>query len=262
MEMKIGLSTLFCFEQPFTTMLKYLETIDVENIELIDDGQHAFNESRIKTLKETVKKRGFETSVHAPFMDVNIASFSKSARASAMLRLKQSIQYSSELGSRYWVFHPGLQTDVGQFSPALDWKTNLESVREIIDFAEKFGITATIENGLHPLPFLLKTADDFLRFYEDFGETSIGLTLDIGHANVNNQIDCFFEKLPEKIVHAHLHDNHGKFDEHLGLGDGNVDWQKTVRTFKRISFKGTLVIESTKNVEESIQRLKELIIHP
>lgn len=257
--MKVGLSTLFCFEQPFSTMLRCLETADVENIELIDDGQHAFNESRIKTLKEIIKKRGFETSVHAPFMNINIASSSKSVRTSTMSRLKQSIQYSSELGSKYWVFHPGLQTDIGQFSPALDWKKNLESVRELFDFSQQFGVTATIENGLHPLPFLLKTADDFICFYDDFGETSLGLTLDIGHANVNNQIDWFFEKLPEKIVHAHLHDNHGKSDEHLGLGDGNVDWQKTVRAFKRIGFKGMLIIESTKNVEESIQRLKELI---
>ncbi|MBS7614682.1 sugar phosphate isomerase/epimerase [Candidatus Bathyarchaeota archaeon] len=260
--MKVGLSTLFCFEQLFTTMLRYIETADVESIELIDDGQHAFNESRIKTLKEIVKKRGFATSVHAPFMNVNIASSSKSVRTSIMSRLKKSIQYSGDLGSRYWVFHPGLQTDVGQFSSELDWKTNLESIRELFDFAEQFGVTATIENGLHPLPFLLKTADDFLRFYKDFGETTLGLTLDIGHANVNNQINWFFEKLPEKIVHAHLHDNHGKSDEHLGLGDGNVDWQKTVRAFKRISFKGTLVIESAKNVEESIQRLKELIARP
>jgi sugar phosphate isomerase/epimerase len=145
------------------------------------------------------------------------------------------------------------------FAQGLDWELNLESIRDLLSAAQEFGVNATIENGLHPLPFLMKTADDFMCFYKDLGETNLGITFDLGHANVNSQINEFFEKLPERIVHAHLHDNHGKTDEHLGLGDGNIDWQKTVRAFKKIDFKGTLVVESAKNVEESIQKLKTLL---
>jgi sugar phosphate isomerase/epimerase len=152
-----------------------------------------------------------------------------------------------------------LQTGISHSAPGQDWELNLESIRELLSVAQEFGVKITIENGLYPLPFLLRTADDFIRFYEDLGETDLGLTLDIGHANVNSQINEFFEKVPEKIVHAHLHDNHGRTDEHLGLGDGIIDWLKIVRAFKKISFKGTLVVESEKNVEESIQKLKTLV---
>ncbi len=257
--MKIGLSTLYCFELPFADMLKELETVDTENVEIVDDGRHALDETRVEYLKKIIKKRGFTTSVHAPFIDVNIALHSKPARAAVLARLKRSLQFTSELGSSYWVFHSGLLTGNSSFTPALDWELNLESVRELLSAAREVGVNATIENGLHPLPFLMKTADDFTRFYKDLGETNMGITFDLGHANVNGQIDEFFEKLPERIVHAHLHDNHGRNDEHLGLGDGNIDWQKTVRAFKKIGFKGTLVVESAKNVEESVQKLKTLL---
>jgi sugar phosphate isomerase/epimerase len=240
-------------------MLKELETVDAENVEIVDDGRHALDETRVESLKKIIKKRGFTTSVHAPFIDVNIALHSKPARTAVLTRLKWSLQFTSELGSNYWVFHPGLQTGNSHFAQGLEWELNLESVRELLSASREVGVNATIENGLHPLPFLCKTADDFTRFYKDLGETDLGITLDLGHANVNGQIDEFFEKLPERIVHAHLHDNHGRNDEHLGLGDGNIDWQKIVRAFKKISYKGTLVVESAKNVEESVQKLKTLL---
>jgi sugar phosphate isomerase/epimerase len=257
--LKVGLSTLYCLGQPFTVLLRQLEIVDVEGIEVVDEGHHTLDETRVRALKEILEERGFTTSVHAPFVDVNIASPSKPIRASVLTRLKQSIHFSSELGSDFWVFHPGLQTGISHSTPGLDWELNLESIRELLSVAQEFGVSMTIENGLHPLPFLLRTADDFIRFYEDLGETDLGLTLDIGHANVNSQINDFFEKVPEKIVHAHLHDNHGRTDEHLGLGDGIIDWLKIVRAFKKISFKGMLVVESEKNVEESIQKLKTLV---
>jgi sugar phosphate isomerase/epimerase len=257
--LKVGLSTLYCLGQPFTVLLRELETVDVESIEVMDDGHHALDETRVEALKKIIEKRGFATSVHAPFVDINIASPSKSIRTTVLKRLKRSIQFSSELGSEFWVFHPGLQTGISHFTPGLDWELNLESVREMLSAAREFGVNITIENGLHTLPFLLRTADDFIRFYEDLGETGLGLTFDVGHANVNSQINDFFEKLPEKIVHAHLHDNHGRTDEHLGLGDGTIDWLKIVRAFRKIDFKGTLVVESEKNVEESVQKLKALI---
>ena len=257
--MKVGLSTLYCFEMPFEDVLKELETVEAETVEIVDDGRHSLDEARVEQLKKIIKKKGFATSVHAPFIDVNIALPSEAARASVLARLKRSLQFTSELGSNYWVFHPGLYAGNSHSTPALDWELNLESVRELLSAARKLGVEPTIENGLHPLPFVCKTADDFVRFFRDLGETSLGVTFDLGHANVNGQIDEIFQKLPKRIVHAHLHDNHGANDEHLGIEDGNIDWHKTVADFRRIGFKGTLVVESAKNAKESVQKLRALL---
>ncbi|RJS76619.1 sugar phosphate isomerase/epimerase [Candidatus Bathyarchaeota archaeon] len=256
--MKVGLSMLYCLGQPFSSLLKQLETVEVSNVEVLDEGLHALNDRRVHSIRRIAVDRGLELSVHAPFVDINIASPSESVRIAVLKRLKKSIQLSGKLNAVFWVFHPGMRTGISHFTPGLDWKFNLESVRQLLSTAENTGVKLAIENGLHPLPFLLKTPSEFVRFYEDLG-ADLGLTLDVGHANVNGQIFEFIKTFPDKIVHAHLHDNHGKADEHLGIGDGNINWVKVVRAFKKIGFRGALIVESEKNALESVQTLKALV---
>ena len=56
-----------------------------------------------------------------------------------------------------------------------------------------------------------------MRFYR---ETSlpVGIALDLGHANLEGQIEPFFKLLADKIVHIHASDNDGYDDQHLGIG--------------------------------------------
>ncbi len=257
--MKVGLSMLFCLGRTFSYVLKRLENVEVENIELVDEGMHALNTRRVHALSKIIRDRGFQVTVHAPFVDINPASPATTLRRAAMKRLKRSIHVSSQIGVGLWVFHPGLQTGISHFHPELDWDIQLKSVRELLDTSEQNGVKIAIENTPDPFPFLLKSVKDFVRFYQDLGEESLALTFDVGHANINSQIYEFLEKLPHKIVHAHLHDNNGGFDEHLGIGDGNIDWPKVIRAFRNVDYKGTLIIESEKNVEVSLQKLKALV---
>ncbi|MCW4019852.1 MAG: sugar phosphate isomerase/epimerase [Candidatus Bathyarchaeota archaeon] len=257
--MRIGLSMLFCSGKPFPHLLKQLETVDVVNIELLDEGLHALNRRRVRAIRKLAEEKGLQLSVHAPFADINIASTTAVVRRAVLNRLKKSIMLSRQLGSSLWVFHPGLRSGMSHLFPELSWQLNLQSVRELLVAAEQCGIEITIENGLATLPFLLTTAEDFVRFYEDLGETEMGLTLDVGHANINDQIYGFLKIFPSRIVNVHLHDNHGGFDEHLGIGDGNIDWSKLVKTFKKIDYKGTLIVEAEKNAEESLETLRTLV---
>jgi len=257
--MKVGLSMLFCLGQPFSYVLRKLDNIQVENIELVDEGLHALNTRRVHAVKKIIRDRRFQVTVHAPFVDVNPASPAAPLRRATLRHLKQSIRISSQMGVDLWVFHSGLQTGISHFHPELDWNIHLKSVRELLDASEQSGVKIAIENTPDPFPFLLKSVKDFVHFYEDLGEENLALTLDVGHANINSQIYEFLEKFPHKIVHAHLHDNKGGFDEHLGIGYGNIDWPKVIRAFKNADYRGTLIVESEKNVEESLQKLRTLV---
>jgi sugar phosphate isomerase/epimerase len=257
--MKVGLSMLFCLGYPFSYLLEQLKKIDVENVELVDDGLHALDRRRVRAIKKIAEKKGFKVTVHAPFADINIASTTRSLRRVVLRRLKRSILLSSQLSSRLWVFHSGLKTGVSHFYPGLDWELNLKSVRELLAAAEQHGIEIAIENTPEPFPFLLKSVKDFAQFLDALGETNLGLTLDIGHANINNQTYEFIKEFQGKIVHAHLHDNQGDFDYHLGIGSGNINWPKIVRAFREIDYKGILIVESERNVEESLQKIRALL---
>jgi sugar phosphate isomerase/epimerase len=72
-------------------------------------------------------------------------------------------------------------------------------------------------------------------------------------------VDQFLEIDLSRIIHVHLHDNHGKKDEHLSLGKGNIDWKKVLRKLQ--NFKGRLVAEARTVGEgaESLKYIKECL---
>lgn len=255
---KIGLSMLYCLGEPFEKMTERLRKLETVYIELVDEGLHALNKRRVQILNELATSYGLKYSVHAPFADINIASPSKPILNAMLKQLKKSITCVSALDAYMWVFHPGLKTGVSMFYPGRDWLQNLKTTRLLLEFARDHGVEAAIENVPEPYLFLIKSVEDFKRFYSEVDE-DIGLVLDIGHANINGQIESFLTTFADKIVHMHAHDNYGKSDQHLGIGYGNIDWEKTAALIKNVSYRGTAVVESVEHVEQSMSRLKRLL---
>jgi len=259
--MRLGLSMLFCLKEPFPEVIKRLSRVDVEHVEIVDEGPHELNSRRVEMLKKSIEGKNISLSVHAPFADINIASTSAMIRHVIMKRLKKSIELSAQLNPDYWVFHPGIQSALSDALPNLDWRINLESTRKLLMEARKHGLKITIENVPEPFPFLMKRVNEFERFYEELGDEGLdlGITFDVGHANINGQINEFIGRFQDKIVHMHLHDNNGNADSHLGIGCGNINWTRVINALKEINYEGALVIESKNNVGESIQILKNLL---
>lgn len=255
---KIGLSMLYCLGEPFKKMTEQLVTAETKHVELLDDGFHTLNKRRVAVLKDIANSHGLEYTVHAPFADINIASPSKPMLRAMLKRLEQSIIHASALEARVWVFHPGMKTGISSFYPNMDWHQNLRTARTLLQIAKKNGVEIAVENVPEPFPFLMKSVEDFGRFYAEFGE-NMGLVLDVGHANLNGQIGRFFEAFSDRIVHMHLSDNDGKHDQHLGIGYGTIDWNKVSGLIKKMSYDKTIVVESIEHVEESVARIGQLL---
>jgi sugar phosphate isomerase/epimerase len=254
---EIGLSMLYCLGEPFKKMTEHLVKAETAYIEIVDDGFHTLNKQRVSILKSIGESYGLKYSVHTPFADVNIASPSKPLLKAMLKRMKESISYASTLNAYMWVFHPGLKTGVSMFYPDMDWFQNLKTIRILLKIADDYGVKIAIENVPEPYPFLMKSVEDFTKFYEEINE-DVGLVFDVGHANLNGQIERFLTVFEDKIVHMHLHDNYGKSDQHLGIGFGNIDWKNVAATLERISYDKVVIIESVEHVEESKQKLKQL----
>jgi sugar phosphate isomerase/epimerase len=195
--------------------------------------------------------------VHAPFADINIASPSKSMLNAMIKRLKKSIICAHDLNAYVWIFHPGLQTGISMFYPRMDWLQNIETAQSLFNTANDYGVKIAIENVPEPYPFLMKNVEDFKKFYNEIDE-DMDMVLDIGHANINGQIELFLKTFADRIVHVHAHDNDGKNDQHLGIGYGNVNWKNTADLLKRILYDRVVVIESVEHIQESLRKLKQL----
>lgn len=255
---KVGVSMLYCLGEPFNRMVKHLGSMETRYIEVLDDGIHELNKSRVSTLKETAKSFGIEYSVHAPFADINIASPSKTMLNASMKRLKQSMAYANQLDAKLWVFHPGAKTGIGQFYPGADWKQNNESTQELYKTAEEYGVNIALENLPAKYYFFLSKPEEFSRFYRETN-LPVGIVMDLGHANLEGQIEPFFKLLVDKIVHIHASDNDGLDDLHLGIGQGKIDYNSFAQTIKKMGYDKSVIVESTTNVPESIKKLKQLL---
>ena len=254
---EIGLSMLYCLDEPFNAALKHLPEVNVKHIELPDEGLHTLNKRRVKRLKKAAKEHGLEFVVHAPWAGINIATPSPAVRHAVLKRLTKSIVLAGQLDCRLWLFHPGSKTGLSHIYPGKDWQLHLESVHTLLAVARKEGVDIAIENTPEPFPSLMKSVDDFHMFYTDLGD-DLGMVLDVAHANLNNQIQAFLEQFSKKIVHMHVSDNDGANDLHMGIGHGNIDWQNVAKLVKEADYGNLIAIESTDHIEESLQVLRRL----
>lgn len=256
-EPEIGLSMLYCLNEPFSSMLQNIKKLDVKHVELVDEGLHALNRRRTKKLNELAKALDLDFVVHAPWAGVNIATPNPALRRAVLKRLEQSIVLAGQLDCRLWLFHPGSKTGLSQFYPGKDWELHLDSVRTLLNVSRREGVNVAIENTPEPFPSLMKNVDDFHRFYQDLND-DIGMVLDVAHANLNNQIEAFLEQFSEKIVHMHVSDNNADSDLHLGIGKGNINWKKFAKLVKQKNYSNLIMIESTTNIQESLTFLRSI----
>lgn len=253
---EIGLSMLYCLGAPFKKMVEEIPKVQASYIEIIDDGLHTLDKKKTVKLNEIGKSHGTKYAVHAPFAGINISLPSRPLLNATLKRLKESIVNASALDCQMWVFHPGMRTGISAFYPSSDWARNLESVRSLVEFAKDHGVKASIENVMEL--FVMKDVEEFRRFYSEVNE-DVGLAFDTGHANLIGQVEGFLTEFPDKIVHVHAHDNHGKRDQHLGIGYGNINWERFAGLLKKAPRDKIVIVESVEHIEESMQKLKQLL---
>lgn len=256
--MELAVSTLFCLHRPLEEALPEIIRSRTGCIELVDAGPHTLNQTRVERLLEVKSSYDLSYALHTPFADINIAADDPFIREALLRRLEISIRWASVLEARTLVFHPGNSTAVERFSPGSAWRHNLESIRRLARYADNYGVEIMVENVPEPFPYVLKSVKDFERFFDELGD-EIRMVLDVAHANIRGEIEGFVESFGDRIGHVHVSDNDGESDIHLQIGDGDIDWEKTMDMLKESKFDGWVTVESYSGVEESLAFLERLM---
>jgi sugar phosphate isomerase/epimerase len=256
--MKLGLSSLYLANQPFRALVHAVECSGVKYWEISDEDCLALNMKRIQILSELKTSFGLEFVVHAPWGDLNIASLNPFFRRFMLKRLARSLNFTSLLGARLWVFHPGAHSGLSILHPGEDLKVNLASVRDLLRIADDLGVSISIENMPEPSTMILKRIEDFEEFYRGVGEEDVHIAFDVGHANTVGQVQGFLDRCGDKIAHIHVHDNCGALDEHLPVGKGTTDWVALISFLKRGHFNGLVMVETLENPLESFRKMENL----
>jgi len=122
----------------------------------------------------------------------------------------------------------------------------IESLREIISFAEGSGVMIGLENRFHY--YELPVYNEMESILEEFTQPWVGWQFDVGHLQVHAQLglmefDVWLNKFSKRIVGVHLHDVIGIRD-HQAPGSGEVDFFRIAGYLPRDCYR-TLEIDNS-----------------
>jgi len=194
------------------------------HIELLLDHPNFYHENiSSEEVAELSNSYEIEVLIHASAINTNFISVSSEMRKASYRELEKTILFSERCDARLVTIHigwnPGFITARGFVFKEEWYDRHNEKVltEELLPFLRENEIIA-IENTINISGGIKR---GFERIIE---KTDVKLTFDIGHYAVKGGHDIFIENF-DRVENVHLHDNRGKYDEHLELGKGRIDFR-------------------------------------
>ncbi|MFH1306162.1 MAG: sugar phosphate isomerase/epimerase family protein [Candidatus Micrarchaeota archaeon] len=146
-----------------------------------------------------------------------------------------ALQTASMLGAKKMTLHTELS-----LSPSIQGrksmiKNSIATLKELNKKARSMGVDLLLET-VTPKSCTIE------EFKQIFSEVDMGMTLDVGHAEVEYKkvFEGFWKEFSPRVRHVHLHD--GKGVDHLPLGAGRIDLQEIVEELKK-KYDDTITLE-------------------
>ena len=251
--MKIGVSSSIFLDSKYDlhSSLNFLEK-KVKYVELVCDGNLNVMEDENIHIPELYN---LKYTLHCPLSDLNLSSFREKIRLNALNFVEDILKTADSVNGDVIVLHPGYCIFKYDYEKSLN--SFIKSLYGLNNLQREYSTKITIENMPSYSMFMFRKPIN--EIMENLG--NIGITFDIGHAFLNNNIEDFLEKeIIKKIIHTHIHDNNGVFDEHLCIGKGKIPFKKHTKKIKKI--KGIKMIEmqnkSFEELDDCIENLKNL----
>jgi sugar phosphate isomerase/epimerase len=248
---RISFSSRAVVEDPFQWAYE-LEENGYTGWEIVQEGSQCLNSQNIERIKEIKETTNLELTLHLPFSDMNLAGLNPGIHREVMRQMKSSLELACDL-VELAVVHPGYLSPHGAQMPGKAWKGGVDSIKSICDIAYDLGIMISVENMPDVPGVFGKTPDDMTEILEAVDRENAGFTFDVGHANTLGLVEDFVGSMEDRITHVHIHDNMGRRDEHLPIGDGSVDWSLLMQGLS--TYRGIFVTEMG-NIEEGIRCLE------
>ncbi len=169
----------------------------------------------------------------------SIAAGDETRRTAAVAEAQAALALATTIPFKYLVVHVGMPADkAGPSDNQPD--AARRSVVEIVDAAAEVGVRVALEVIPNPLssPAALVRAID-----EQLEGLDVGVCLDYGHAHLMTDVAEAVETLSGLLWTTHVHDNHGKRDEHLVPYAGTINWDEAMMTTQKIGYDGALIFE-------------------
>ena len=236
----IGITTIPFIGLSNVEKVKRASKLGVDFLEWVCEYPHCYpdkiSESARLRMKEYSKEYDIRYTIHATYVELNTAYLNPGLQDESVRQIRECIRFAGEIGASRVITHPGAVSMVPRNIPKtaieklggnefrkIFLKSSKSKIAELREYAEDVGVILCVEN-LH-FDFDFCNSPEELLFFIDDGFAAF----DIGHANITGDPAIFAKKIEGNIKYVHIHDNNGKEDEHLPLGDGNIDFEGVLR---------------------------------
>ena len=126
--------------------------------------------------------------------------------------------------------------------PAEQWRTGVENVRRLGEYAASLGLEIALE--LEPFKLsLVNTIESMERFLIDVNVAGVKANIDVSHMLLSGTPPEALRRLKGKACHVHISDCDGKVHGDLPPGRGVVDFPPYLREIKDLGIDGAISIE-------------------
>jgi sugar phosphate isomerase/epimerase len=190
---------------------------------------------------------------------ISICDPERIRRVDAVDEVKRALEVAERIPFRFLVQHLG-HGHQPMDSRRLD--AAFSSLEHLTIFAKERGVAIALENT----PGEMGSPESLEHLIKETHLRDLKFCFDTGHAHIEDGVEKSFEVMRERIVTAHIHDNHGEKDEHLLPHEGTIDWDAALGALAELPQTLDMVLEikeqpgnkpTLDDIREAFDRLEE-----
>lgn len=247
---------------PYHLLPGYMEMIVRQklNLEIYFNCSALQNMNKKKCAEEAgiLADAGLKVTFHSAFMDLRPGALDDKIRQASIDRIKQVFEIVPFFHPLKVVGHPSFDDRYYTSGDDVWLENSVQSWTQIAALARDTGTILALENVYEKGPGVLR------RLFELLPLENICFCFDTGHFNVFSYapLDVWLSEMGKYINHLHIHDNNGRFDEHLPVGCGTFPFTRFFEALRDIKAAPTVTLEahSRDDLFRTISSIKEMAL--
>lgn len=204
------------------------------------DTLEGLTPARVESAAAALSAAGIGSlTLHGPFEDLSPGARDGEARRLTVRRFRQAVEIAARVRARGVVLHGGYSEWLYDFRPDRWLEPARRTFSEIAEAAERADTDLYLENVFDEVP------DHLLRLREAVSSPRIGFCFDPGHATLFSRLPVqkWVEALAAGLGEMHLHDNRGRRDDHLPVGEGTINHRGVILAARDEGARPILTVE-------------------
>lgn len=183
-----------------------------------------------RALAARLRDAGRTPALHLPFFDLQPGSADSLVLAACRERLRRAMEVAR-------IYQPAHMIGHVRYDPLLymrsygPWRKRAVATWKATLAAWPEHAPLFLENTFEFDPSTVAgVVEELAPTGHDDGEGLVALCLDVGHwfsfseGKDRHNLEAWLDAYGTRLKHLHLHDNDGSFDQHRGMGQGDIDW--------------------------------------